>query len=167
MAVEPREYWELAEGEAYRITDWLHRYEVKDSKSPVQQGDVDPKLCSQPLKYIRWGYDQAGDCIFGLKLGIGYRRLLSVAQKLKIPAMLGLGLFGKLLEIAGSKRRGLRGWIADDRFERMDAAAIAFGMGIPENEAIDGLKLLAHPDVKWIERSEADLNQIKSQVIHK
>jgi hypothetical protein len=161
------EYWELPEGQAYQIVDWLNRYEVKESHTPVQAEDKNPKLQGKPLRFIRWGYDQAGDCLFGLKLGLGYRRFLATAQKLHIPAMLGLGLFGKLLEIAGSKRGGLRGWIADDRFERMDAVAIAFGVGIPENEAIDGLKLLLHPDVRWVERSEVDLKQLKSQVIHK
>lgn len=128
---------------AYRIKEWVERYEVDEKGACARPGKT---LRAAPLEYVRWKVN-------GHIHGPGYRRLIQVAQK---PARIeaAIATFAKLLEIAANQDREHRGWILTDRQESATIADLAFYTGFRPKTIELGLDVLCHPDVAWVEVSE-------------
>ena len=150
MTEKKAEYWQLKDGQAYEIVDWLDLYEINGKDDAVKKGGKNTVPKVGPLKFIRWGRDEAADALYGLRWGPGYRRLLKTAKELDLMTGVALGWFGKFLEIAGSKMRDYRGWVTDGSNKPMDSERLAEELGVPVEEIEAALKMLCHERVNWV-----------------
>jgi hypothetical protein len=125
----------------YQIADG-DRYEVNDSNGVWKPGQTKR---AGPLPFIRWKVN-------GHAWGPGYRAFLEVATK-KYAAMC-LGVFGKLLELAGNQPRELRWALLDHQGVPFTPPAIADAIGFAKRDVERALEVLVDSRVTWIELGE-------------
>jgi len=122
-----------------RIADWDARYEVNDSNRKWKPGD---KKRKGPLEYVR-------SVCRGRDQGLEYRYMLAVAGDLA-PAV--LGVFTKLLEIAGGEPRDRRdGVVRNQHGEPASLEDLAFIMDIEVQIVAYSIKVLCDARIGWLE----------------
>ena len=125
----------------YVITEWFERYEINKSGRDPKPGE---ELRATPLSYVPWK-------VHGHSQSPGYRKL---NRNCKLRTMEVLGIFGKLLELAGNCPRELRkGAIRNENGEPATAADLAFILSFPEKRIQRALDDLVK--VGWIQKIES------------
>ena len=148
-------------GFVYRIVDWKRRYEITTKQTKAADETPAESLRKKPHEFIRWK-------VFGHNLGPGYRKIVKKARR---PGTLfelaAIGLFGKLLEIAGDQGDpAFRGWILDHDQKPMSAETIAELLDVDEvklfKESIDILL-----DAGWVETTTGRQFRKESETVRK
>ena len=132
-------------GFVYRIAEWQRRYEITTKQTKASDDTPAEHLRKKPHEFIRWK-------VFGHNLGPGYRRIVKKAWRQgSLNELAIIGLFGKLLEIAGDQAQpAFRGWILDHDQQPMDHNSIAELLDIEEKGLLkDAIAVLV--DVGWVE----------------
>jgi len=129
-------------GDCYQIADW-DDYEVNDKGRAWRPGDTKR---AGPLEYVRV-------TVYGRGWPQGYRDFLAVA---KVYAPAALGVWTKLLELAGDQPAEFRDGIIRDRHgEPADADTIADLVGFRRADVLRALRILAQPRVGWVIKLES------------
>lgn len=137
---------------AYRIVDWLARYEVTGKGKAATTGTQLSELRVGPLEYIRFK-------VHGHSHGPGWRKLLRVGWIASdVRELAAIGLFAKLLELAGDQRREFRGWILDSDQRPLTAGGIADELGVHEKTIVGNLMTLLCETMGWVELVEFQEN---------
>lgn len=123
---------------AYRIRQWVERYEVSDRNRALKPGE---KMRQSALEYLRFP-------VHGRNWSASYRRFLKEAKD-DAPSV--YGVYVKLKEIAAQAEAGKRGVIRDDSGKALEAADIAECMGFPAKAVVRALAVLCRESVGWVE----------------
>jgi len=129
--------------EAYKIVEWLERYEVTEKGKPANTDTPLDKLRKSPLPYVRFK-------VHGHAHGPAYRKML--ARTWGPGEEMGVfGFFAKLLELAANQTRDYRGWILNEKQQPMTPAQIAETLGIQDkNWTRRALEILTDPTIGWV-----------------
>jgi hypothetical protein len=131
---------------AYRITDWDSKYEVRPEGKPANEQTKRYRKSSLPFVRLK---------IFSESNGMAYRKLLRAAGK-DAPAV--LGFFCMFLEIAANRDRAFRGWLLDEQQKPLSAEDLAFEFGC-ENQIIEKtLAILTDERINWLKLSDLKTN---------
>lgn len=140
---------------AYRITDWKELYEVTTKGKPANADTKVEGLRKSKLPYIRWQ-------VHGRSLGPTYRKMVKMAWGIGGILMEAacMGIFGKLLELAGDwDDPQLRGWILDEKKRPINAPQIADLLDIQDDGTLQKLlDILCHEEINWLELVEFPLS---------
>ena len=134
---------------AYRIVEWLERYEVTEKGKAAGPDTPIENLRKSPLPYVRFK-------VYGHAHGPAYRKIVRRAwvsgQAMELAVF---GLFAKLLELAANQMRGFRGWILDEKQQPMNAQQIAETLDVQEVQSVKrALEILCDPAIGWVENLE-------------
>ena len=136
------------------IANWVARYEVSSKGREAKPGD---DLQISPLKYIR-------QKVRGRSQGVGYRKLRQLVGPDHI--MTVIGIFGKLLEIAGERPRELRGQLLNENDKPASIQDLAFILDVPESQIAMAIDALSNEKIGWIKKTNTiELNINKTNTI--
>jgi len=136
---------------AYRIIEWLKRYEVTEKGKAAGPDTPIENLRKSPLPYVRFP-------VHGHAHGPAYRKLLA---RTIAPGeeMAVFGLFAKLLELAANQTREFRGWILDEKQKPASPGQIAEILGIQDRDWVQrAMEILCDPAIEWLEYTEFPLS---------
>lgn len=143
--------------QAYRIIEWKRRYEIKIDKRDADESTPDEQLRKKAHDFVKWR-------VFGHQLSVSYRQIIKKAWRPgQINELAVMGLFGKLLEIAGDQKKPqYRGWILNHNQQPMDCQQIAELLDIQETGCLrEAIAILI--DVGWLENCEYPVSLQKLQ----
>jgi len=147
--------------QAYRIVDWVRKYEVDINGHAVGRYEKPPlveKLRKSPLSYIRLENTGHAQTIIDRKIN----EKAWVAGQMDEMAV--HGLFNKLLKIAGNQPRQFRGWILDEHQKPLTAKGIAEFLGIYEVGCVQkALGILTDPEVGLLNVGEFGENLLNAR----
>lgn len=133
---------------AYYIVDWDQHFEVNAHGRHWTPGD---KKRAGPLDYVRWP-------VYGPKHdNQAYADAAEVCAEVFGPERwpIAWGLFAKLVEVAARQASPpQRGWLLGKNGSRISARRLSRLTCFPEDQITQGLAILAHPDIGWIEERE-------------